>query len=239
MQARRPALFRILNRLSGRKVVRRMRNKIVIFICLLAGLSNYAQKDTIVNSLEEVLVIADKNIRDNSIGFKVQNLNDSVILSNKVSFTSLLRFNAPIYLREYGAGGTSSARFRGTSSSNTAVVWNGININSVNSGQTDFNSLSVNLMDNIDIRSGGGSIKYGSGAIGGTIHLHTKLFFDKHISHQIISSVGSYQTYQNIYKFSFGTEKISLKVGGQYNQSENDYPWLGTNSKMKMEPMKI
>lgn len=228
MQARRPALFRILNKLSGRKVDRRMRNNIVFFICFLAGLLVHAQNDSIVNPLEEVVVLADRNIKENSIGLKVVSLKDSVIQNNRESFTNLIKFTAPIYLKEYGAGGTSTASFRGTSSSNTAVIWNGININSVNSGVTDFNSLSVNLIDDINIRSGGGSIRYGSGAIGGTIHLNTELSFDKHISNQIVTSIGSYSTYQGLYKTSYASSIFAIKAGVSYNQSENDYPWLRT-----------
>ena len=208
-----------------------MKNKVVFLFCFLAGMSLFAQKDSIVNSLEEVIVLADKHSKENSIGYKIIHVNDSVILQSPASFTSLLRYNTSIYLREYGGGGTSSARFRGTGSSNTAVVWNGVNINSLNNGQTGFNSLSVNLMDDIDIRSGGGSIKYGSGAIGGTIHLHTKLLFEEHLSNAFVSSVGSYQTYQNLYKFSYGTTVFSLKIGAEVNQSENDYTWLGTEYK--------
>ena len=200
-----------------------MKNIIVFLLCFLAETSMLAQNDSTMNSLEEVIVIADKYSKHNSIGYKVLSFNDSVILKNRTSFTSLLRYNSSIYLREYGNGGTSSARFRGTSSSNTAVIWNGININSVNNGQTGFNSLSVNLVDNIDVRSGGGSIKYGSGAIGGTVHLNTELLYRKHVTNQLISSIGSYQTYQNLYKFSFGSESFTLNVGGEVKQSENDY----------------
>ena len=203
----------------------------LVLFCCLAKLSLFAQNDSIINPLNEVTVVADKNSKQNSIGYKILHLKDSVILQNKSSFTSLLRYNSAIYLREYGYGGTSSARFRGTSSSNTAVIWNGININSINNGQTGFNSLSVNLMDHIDVRSGGGSIKYGSGAIGGTIHLNSVLVFNKHLSNQIVSSVGSYETYQNLYKFSYGNDSFSLKLGADYNVSENDYPWLGTEYK--------
>jgi iron complex outermembrane receptor protein len=208
-----------------------MMKNIVTLLCFLAGWGVRAQNDSIVNTLEEVLVIADKNIKQNHIGHKIIGLNDSVILNNRESFTNLIRFNAPIYLKEYGSGGTSSARFRGTSASNTAVIWNGININSINNGQTGFNSLSVNLIDNIDIQSGGGSVKYGSGAIGGSIHLNTELKFGNFNKQQFFSSFGSYDTYQNLYKFLFGTSKISLNLGIVHTISDNDYKLLGTRYK--------
>ena len=191
-----------------------------------------AQNDSIRTVLKEIIVVADKKI-ENSKGYKIQILNDSIITKNTESFTSLLRFNSLIYLKEYGAGGTSTASFRGTSSSNTAVIWNGININSINNGQTGFNSLTVSLFDAIDVRSGGGSIEYGSGAVGGTIHLNDQLLYKskKVIENQFVGSISSFSTYNSLYKFKLSTEKLALKLGMSYNESENDYKLFGTDFK--------
>lgn len=205
-----------------------MMRYIFTLLCFLADLSLYAQNDSVVNALEEVVVIADKNVQQNSTGYKVLTLSDSIISNNRTSFTSLIRFNSPIYMKENGAGGVSSASFRGTSASNTAVVWNGININSVNNGQTGFNSLTVNLIDNIVIRSGGGTIKYGSGAIGGTIHLNTTLPFGYFSKHSLQTSLGSFQTLQNRYKFASSNTRFSLNFGIAHNRSENNYKLLST-----------
>lgn len=208
--------------------------KIYIIVILLAFgcvYNTFSQKDSLKIILKEVTIVADKSFKENSKGYKVISLTDSILTKNIESFSGLIRFNAPIYIREFGAGGTSSASFRGTSSSNTAVVWNGININSVNNGQTGFNSLTVSLFDNIDVRSGGGSIEYGSGAVGGTVHLNDALTFKNTpiVTNQFITSVGSYSTYNNLYKLKYSGEKLALKIGASYNQSENDYPLLGTN----------
>ena len=205
-----------------------MRYIFILFFILLTG-NCFAQLDS-VQELEVVNLHSIK-LKKHSKGFKVATLSDSVIVKNSESFSTLLRFNSPIYIKEYGAGGTSSASFRGTSASNTAVVWNGININSVNNGQTGFNSLTVSLFDNINIRSGGGSIEFGSGAIGGTIHLNNQLRFENYIKNQVVSSIGSYETFRNLYKFSFGSEKTAVKFGISYNQSKNDYKWLGYDLK--------
>ena len=208
-----------------------MKNKLVISLCFLATLNVFAQVKNGFTKLNEVNLVIDTYVKNSSIGFKKITLEDSILVKNNESFTSLLRFNTPIYLRENGAGGVSTARFRGTSSSNTAVVWNGININSIQNGLTDFNALTVSLFDNIDVRSGGGSFKYGSGAIGGTIHLNNSLDFKKHQKHQLISTIGSYDTYQNIYKFSFGNTNYAGNFGISTNQSDNAYPLLGTSYK--------
>ncbi|QTD37848.1 TonB-dependent receptor [Polaribacter batillariae] len=209
--------------------------KKIIFFILLFGIASHltAQNDSLRTVLKEVIVVADKTLKKNSKGYKIITLNDSVLVKNTESFTTLLRFNSPIYLREYGAGGTSSASFRGTSASNTAVVWNGININSINNGQTGFNSLTVSLFDVINIRSGGGSIEYGSGAIGGTVHLNDELSFKNKqtIDNQFVSSFGSYNTSNNLYKFNLSSQKLAVKLGISYNKSNNDYPLLKTDFK--------
>jgi len=196
---------------------------------LIISVQLFAQVDSIQKL--DVVNLSTVKLKKHSKGYKVLTLSDSIIIKNTESFTNLLRFSSPIYLKEYGAGGTSSASFRGTSASNTAVIWNGININSLNNGQTGFNSLSVNLIDNIDIRSGGGSIEFGSGAIGGTVHLNNQLEFNSKLKNQLVSSVGSYNTFNNLYKISYGGEKIATKFGVSYNKSDNEYDWIGTDYK--------
>ncbi|CAL2087161.1 TonB-dependent receptor plug domain-containing protein [Tenacibaculum sp. 190524A05c] len=206
-----------------------MKQVLFIIFCFCVTIVNVnAQKDSLYNPLDEVVVQANKRLLMNSKSLKVVNLNDSIIVNNLESFTTLLRFNTPIYLREHGVGGTSSASFRGTSSSNTAVMWNGININSINNGQTGFNSLTVGLYDELNVRSGGGSIEFGSGAIGGTIHLNDVLEFkeDKVFTNQIVSTVGSFTSINSLYKLKYATEKYAANFGVSYSKSDNDYPFL-------------
>lgn len=204
-----------------------MTNKWFLVFFIMFSIKGYTQLDSIQHL--NIVNLKSVTLNKHSKGFKVITLNDSILINNVESFSSLLRFNSPIYIKEYGAGGTSSASFRGTSASNTAVIWNGININSINNGQTGFNSFNVSLFDNVNIRSGGGSIEFGSGAIGGTVHLNDELNFGDYIKNQLVVSVGSFETYHNLYKFSFGSETTAVKVGLSYNESENNYKWLGYN----------
>lgn len=204
-------------------------SRFLFFLFFFIGFNSYAQEEVVVSL--NVVNLQTVKLNKHSLGYKILTLKDSIILNNTESFSSLLRYNSPIYIKEYGAGGTSSASFRGTSASNTAVVWNGININSINNGQTGFNSLNVSLFDEINIRSGGGSIEFGSGAIGGTIHLNDELHFGNYVKNQVVSSIGSFETYHNSYKFSFGRAATAIKVGLAYNESENDYKWLNYNLK--------
>ena len=88
-----------------------------------------AQNDSITK-LKEVIV-SDVNLKKYSSSQSVQVLNDSVINKNQPSLTSLLNYNTVIYFKENGLGMTSAPSFRGTTGAQTAVIWNGININSV------------------------------------------------------------------------------------------------------------
>ena len=98
------------------------RQLLFLLVCMVANTIR-SQNDSTRTMLKEVIVVADKRIQENATGYKIRTLNDSIILRNTASFTTLLRFNSPIYFKEYGAGGTSTASFRGTSASNTAVIW--------------------------------------------------------------------------------------------------------------------
>lgn len=160
-------------------------------------------------------------------------LNDSVVQFNKESLTKLINFNSFFYIKEYGNGMTSSPSVRGTTASQTAVIWNGININSNLTGQTDFNTINTYDFSSIHLKYGGGSVVYGSGAIGGSIHLNNEMSFKKQMNQFLRLSYGSFNTTNTNYKFSFSNQKFSSQFSVSYNKSKNDYEFVGLNKKNK------
>ena len=199
---------------------------LVIFIFSFSFVSK-AQIDAI-QKLDEV-VLSDSKLKNYASGVKIETLTDSVITNNTVSLTNLLAFNSNIYFKENGLGMVSSPSFRGTNASQTAVIWNGININSQLNGQTDFNTINTANYSAIDIRSGGGSVQYGSGAIGGSIHLNNTLSFTEHLNHTVRLSYGSFDTKNTNFMSSYGSDNLSFNLGVAYVDSQNDYKYLGTN----------
>ena len=157
---------------------------ILIVICCLCATSTRAQLDSL-QVLPEV-VVSDEKLRDFSPGLAIEKISDSVITKSSSSLTQLAQQETLIYLRENGPGGVSSPSLRGTTAQQTAVVWNGININSQLNGQTDFNTIATRNYDNISLRTGGGSIPYGSGAIGGSVHLNNDIRFGKRFELSLI-----------------------------------------------------
>ena len=198
----------------------------ILFPVLLHSLLSFAQTDSI-HQLEEV-VLNDVRLYRNSKGQQVTVLNDSTLTENEPLLTSVLRFNTPIYFKENGHGMVSSPSFRGTTASQTAVVWNGININSQFNGQTDFNTITTGNFDNVAVKAGGGSVLYGSGAIGGSVHLNNRFRFDSGFRNRLRLEYGSFNTYSVQFKGDFSSENTNVQLSVSRLASDNDYPYLGT-----------
>ncbi len=203
--------------------------KLLLFWILLLCQVIAAQQDSIV-PLKEV-VVSDAQLQRFSHSVSVQKLNDSIIEKNQASLTSLLHYNTVIYFKENGLGMVSSPSFRGTTAQQTAVIWNGININSQLTGQTDFNTISSNDFENITVRAGGGSALYGSSAIGGSVHLNNELQFKNQFQNTVLLNYGSFDTFGAHYKTSISNEKNSATISISRNSSDNDYEYLGMNGK--------
>ncbi len=199
---------------------------LAIFLCTFSA---YAQLDSI-QQLPEVM-LTDSKLVHFSKGFKLEKLNDSIVERNASSLTETLRYNSTIYFKENGFGMASSPSFRGTNAAQTAVIWNGVNINSVFTGQTDFNTISPLNYNEISIRSGGGGVQYGSGAVGGSIHLNNTYSFKKIDTTQVGLNYGSFSTVGG----NASTTQIwgdhYLNVGMDFISSENDYDYVGKNQK--------
>lgn len=197
------------------------RNFYILFFLLLQGAPVFAQNDS-VNLLAEV-VLSDVRLYKNSPGNTVTVLKDSVLEHNQPSLMSVLKFNSPIHFKENGPGMVASASFRGTTASQTAVIWNGININSQFTGQTDFNTLFASGYDHIGIRSGGGSVLYGSGAIGGSVHLNNSFRFGKGFENELRLKYGSFNTFFGDYHGDFSSEDTNVQLQFSRHSSDNDF----------------
>ncbi|MEE9364281.1 MAG: TonB-dependent receptor [Cellulophaga sp.] len=205
-------------------------SKNILFVLLVIyAVQLRAQKDSAI-VLDEV-ILSDAKLLHFSNGKRITVLSDSILQRNNASLTDLLKYNSTIYFKEYGYGMTSTVSFRGTNSSQTAVIWNGINVNSQLTGQTDFNTIMPQNFGSVVVRSGGGGVQYGSGAVGGTIHLKDKFSFQNHFNTNVGLSYGSYNTKRYNYNASKGSKNTYASIGADYIVSDNDYKYLGTDRK--------
>jgi len=170
----------------------------------------------------DTVFISDKKLNESVHFQKVINLSDN-IHKNTNNLSETLRFSTPLYIKENGRGMVSSPSFRGTTAQQTAFIWNGININSLFLGQGDINNIGLLNFDKISVKAGGGSISYGTGAIGGTIHLDDKIQFGKRLNGNLFSEFGSFNTLNSALKIAYSNDNFSVKLNTALAKSENNY----------------
>lgn len=171
----------------------------------------------------DTVYVFDNQMSKVKLFHKVNSISPEDAKKNSTNLSEILRFQSPVYIKENGRGAVSSPSFRGTGAGHTAFVWNGININSQFLGQGDVNNIPSMGFDQLDVKAGSVGVIYGSGAIGGTIHLNNSLDFNKGFHASLFSEAASFGTYNNFAKASFSNKKFSFKFSGNYSVSENDY----------------
>jgi iron complex outermembrane receptor protein len=199
----------------------------IVFLFFVITLFGYAQKDTI--QLKEIVIDGFFSKKYNS-GFSVVKIKDSVFKTSN-NLTEVLQEQSNVYFKEYGKGMLSSISLKGTGAAHTAVYFNGIAINSVLNGQTDFNTISVKGFDQIIIKEGGGSTILGSGAVGGAINLKDEIYFIKTLKTEISGGIGSYNSQFGSIQYNNSNTKFFQKYVLDFDKSDNNYAYLKTNKK--------
>jgi vitamin B12 transporter len=142
-----------------------------------------------------------------------------------LGLSELLQQRRGLFLREYGPGMLASLTMRGTSAGHNAVFWNGLPINSPSLGQTDFSILPVGAFDEVQLHFGSGGALYGTDAIGGAVHLNSKLKFGQGHSLQMDSNLGSFGRWNQQLQYAFSNNKVSTRTRVYRNIAENDFPY--------------
>jgi len=200
-----------------------MKNLLFFFII---SITTYAQNDSI-NLLDDVKLHGNFSKTINA-GFNIQIIQDSIINNSVESLGDLLQKHANLYFKQNGYGMVSSISLRGSSASQTGIYWNGIAINSALNGQTDFNTLSANGFNQIEIRKGAGSTLFGSGAIGGAINLKDKISFTPKIGFIANLGYASFNTSSLFFQSVISHDNYYTKVSIEGVKADNDYPFLET-----------
>lgn len=173
-------------------------------------------------------------------GVKTQHIDTLFIqIQQANSVADVLSKYSQIFIKSYGVGGLATAGFRGSSANQTAILWNGFNLQSPMLGQADFALLPASLFENISIDYGSTSSIYGSGAVGGSVILNNAALFQSGLRSQISYSVGSFNNQQQALKVSYGDKKTfsSIKLFNQWGN--NDYTFLNQGKVQKQTNAKL
>ncbi len=116
--------------------------------------------------------------------------------------SKLLAQESGVYIKNYGPGNIATTSLRGGNASQTALVWNGVNIQNRMLGQVDLSQLPVFMFDMVGVEYGGSSAAWGSGAVAGSILLNNNTVYGKGKNLLLFGSAGSFNQGSLGFRFS-------------------------------------
>lgn len=141
------------------------------------------------------------------------------------NLSEALRRQGGIYVRDYGAGNIATAAVRGTAAGHTAVLWNGLPLQDPMLGLSDLSILPLFLFDEARLALGGGSSLWGSGALGGAIHLGSRLEQKGGGSLSYQGEGGSFGYLGQGLRLNCGGSRFSNSTKLFLQSADNDYPY--------------
>lgn len=201
--------------------------KPLLLLCIAAG-KGFAQ-DTV--SLKSVEITARKNNLA-QIGKKTEAIDST--LKDQFKFNSVgdvLSFNTPVFIKNYGPGGLSTTSFRGGNASQTAVLWNGFNLQNAMLGQADLALMPAVLFENIEVEYGGSAALWGTGAVGGSIHLNNKTPFGKGLYTATNLGAGSFGLLNGSTSVLISKQRFVSSTKVYLSAAENNFTYKDTTDK--------
>ncbi len=199
--------------------------------CRLFTFSSNAQTPVDSARVLNTVTITQSRLNDHVIAaFKLPIDSSMLSLASNGSVTDLLRKQGLGHIRSYGAGGLAAASFRGTGSSHTAVLWNGINLISPLNGQLDLSLLPAVLFDDASIQTGGSSSLSGNGSIGANIHLNNNITFNQGLNVSAASHIGSFGHQFYHAGVSASNTRFGTSTKLYFTQTENDFEFLNRST---------
>ncbi|MFM7078753.1 MAG: TonB-dependent receptor plug domain-containing protein, partial [Bacteroidota bacterium] len=181
------------------------------------------QRDTLILPAAEIFA-------ERPLLFSIGNsttLLDSVLLASSQgnNLGELLSQQSSLFVKTYGAGGSSTLSSRGTEARHTAVFWNGLNISSPTLGLNDLSLTPVSFCDRVLIVRGGSSAINGSSSIGGSVHLlPTDPVFENKSLFSASAEAGS---------FGMINTSLSSHLSGKHIESKTQFFFGSANNNFK------
>lgn len=182
-----------------------------------------AQQDTSQYQLRTVEIFG-KSAEVFASGSRVSTL-DSLFVRTYTSgsLAEVLQARTPLFLKSNGPSGISTPSFRGTGTTHTAVLWNGLNISQPALGLSDMSLLPISSIGSMAVQHGAAGATYGSGAIGGAVLLNSTKTQEPGFGADVQQEVGSFGRYFSSASARYSGQKVSVAVSGYRLAAENDF----------------
>ncbi len=180
-------------------------------------------QDTSAHVLNETVILQNR-YEVKPIGYK-SSAPDSFIKEqfNGLNLSDLLSFNSSFFVKSYGGNGIATTSIRGGTSAQSAVNWNGFNINSAMLGQSDLSIFPGFFFDDVTTVYGGNASLGGSGAIGGTIFLKNNNSFSQGTKINAFVSSASFGLVRSGVGYKISTDKFVNTTKVFINAGQNDF----------------
>ncbi|WMJ74418.1 TonB-dependent receptor [Cytophagaceae bacterium ABcell3] len=200
----------------------------LILILALGAINTYGQVASDSLLLEEVVVEGDRFDQFTG-GNRIEKV-DSATLQNyrNQSIADVLAAETNIFIKSQGPGNLATTSMRGGGASHTAVLWNGFNIQAPTLGQIDFSLVPVSFLEDVNVQYGGAGALWGSGAVGGTIHLRNRGRFNKGITVGTSARIGSFGHFHKDISAGYSNNRYAGSVKAFYTTAVNNYPYYNT-----------
>lgn len=203
-----------------------MKRIVLLLFTLWLALPTHAQEEHVDHkvSIREVEILGQRPMKE--IGVQRTRF-DSVVMKENIalSMADVLAFNSSIFVKSYGRASQSTVAFRGTSASHTQVLWNGMKINSPMLGMTDFSMIPSYFIDDASLLHGTSSVAETGGGLGGAVRLESRPANADGFGLQYIQGIGSFSTYDQFLRLTYGDAHWQLSTRVVYSLSENDFEY--------------
>ena len=200
----------------------------IAHIFLIFGFVSTLQAQMAMDTIQlpEVKLMESRLIA-HTIGTQIDVIETDIIgEGSSCDLASIIFNSSSVYIKQYGALATPS--FRGTTSSHTLVLWNGVPLNSIANGLSDFSSIYTYNFNDVFLVHGGNASVFGSGAVGGSIHLNTNPKSIYKNAFSISATNGSYGLKSESLAFSLTDGELSAKGSLQFLNHANDFDYINT-----------
>ncbi|MBR4155511.1 MAG: TonB-dependent receptor plug domain-containing protein [Bacteroidales bacterium] len=196
---------------------------IILSILFTLSVAASAQNDTIMlESVEISASLVYKKAEQKSMERKI----DAAIVKSlkTISLSQLLIQHSPVFIKTYGPGGTATASFRGTTSSHTLVLWNGLQLNSPSLGEVDFSTIPVFFTDEVSLQWGS-KTSANSGGLGGVVNIDNSQKFNEGLILDFRTTRGSFDAKGLYLTLGYSAKNVITRVKAYRNSSDNDFTY--------------
>ncbi|MFZ4634175.1 MAG: TonB-dependent receptor, partial [Saprospiraceae bacterium] len=153
---------------------------------------------------------------------------DSLPVSIALNLSDRLLWENPLALRANAPGTLTTVSARGAGPNRTAVLWNGLNLQSPQNGVVDVSLVPLWPGDALSLTPGGQSAASGSGAMGGVLKLISNADAAPGFSANFSIGAGSFARQEAQGKVAWRKNGFHTAVQGYFQEAENDFAYTNT-----------